>query len=194
LVIVRIDANRGEVSPRSRNLRRGRKALQWGALGCVTAVLVALVGPLGLAAVLLLALVSPRAVRACRRRLDSLPRPTVAQLDALARSLASLNPTYVPFELVVDLRLLTDDQLEQAWRDTHDDVSSASDRCTLARAVEERGRYLAELERRHPSLLRAWLTSDAAGPDGVLPYATPSRSESAGIDWDELTGGRAAGP
>ena len=45
-------------------------------------------------------------------------RRTAAQLDALARSLANTNPTYVPLELPLDLRLLTDDQLGEAWRDS----------------------------------------------------------------------------
>ncbi len=112
-------------------------------------------------------------------------------LDALARSLAYTNPAYVPFELTLDLRLFTDDQLGKAWRDSQTSLLSPSSRRDLLRAVEERGRYLDEFERRHPSLLRAWLATDAGAPDSPLPYANASRLEPPTIDWDELTGGQA---
>jgi len=143
-----------------------------------------------LGGVLLLATL-PRAIRTCRRGFGSLPRPTEAQIDALARSLAYTNPTYVPFELALDLRLLTDDQLDKAWRDSQIVLMSCSGRRDWLRAVEERGRYLAEFERRHPRLLRAWLTSEAGAPDMLLPYAKASRLEPPTIDWDQLIGGQA---
>jgi hypothetical protein len=133
----------------------------------------------------------PRAIRICRRGFGSLPRPTEAQIDALTRSLVYTNPTYVPFEPAVDLRLLTDDQLDKAWRDSQSALVTCSGPRDWLRAVEERGRYLAEFERRQPSLLRAWLTSEAGAPDMLLPYAKASRLEPPTIDWDELTGGQA---
>ena len=153
--------------------------------------LVALVASIGVLMAILVAATSPRAVRACRRGLGSLPRPTEAQLDALTRSLAYTNPMFVPFELTFDLRLLTDDQLGNAWRNSQTAVSSPSSPRALLRAVEERGRYLDEFERRQPSLLRAWLVSDAEEPDSLLRHTAASRPVPPTIDWDELTGGQA---
>jgi hypothetical protein len=153
---------------------------------------VALAASVGVLMAILAAVASPRAVRACRRGLASLPRPTEAQLDALARSLAYTNPTYVPFELSLDLRLLTDDQLGRAWSDGQAEMSSHSSPRALSRAAEERGRYLDELERRQPSLLSAWLASDAEDPDSLLLNSAASRPVPLTIDWDELTGGQAS--
>ena len=152
---------------------------------------VALVGPGGLLTAVLVAATSPGSLRACRRGLGSLPRPTSAQLDALARSMAYANPTFVSFELTFDLRLLTDDQLCNAWSNSEAAVRRTSSPHVFSAAVEERGRYLDEFERRQPGLLRAWLASDAGSPGGPLPFATASRLESPPIDWDELTGGQA---
>lgn len=153
--------------------------------------LFALVASVGVLMAALAAVASPRAVRACRRGLASLPRPTEAQLDALVRSLVCTNPTYIPFELPLDLRLLTDDQLGQAWRDSQSELTSHSSPRALSRAVEERGRYLDELERRRPGLLQAWLASDAEEPDSPALNSAASRPVPLTIDWDELTGGQA---
>jgi hypothetical protein len=169
-----------------------RVALVWGTAGGAVAGLAALVGPLGLLVAALMVAASPGALRACRRGLGSVPRPTEAQLDALARSLACTNPMFVPFELTIDLRLLTDEQLRHAWHNSGAAVSSPSTPRALLRAVEERGRYLDELERRQPSLLRAWLSSDVGAPDSPLPYVAASSLESLAINWDELTGGQAS--
>lgn len=127
-------------------------------------VLVALVGTGGLLAAVLVAATSPSALGAGRRRLGSLRRPTSAQHE-LARAMASASPTYVPFE-DFNLRLLTADQLGDAWRNSEAAVLS-------------------------PCGPRAWLASDAEAADGPLPFATGSRPESPAIDWDELTGGQA---
>jgi hypothetical protein len=153
--------------------------------------LFALVASVGVLMAALAAVASPRAVRACRRGLASLPLPTAAQFDALARSLAYSNPTYVPLELPLDPRLLTDDQLGQAWRDSQSELTSWSSPRALSPAVEERGRYLDELERRRPGLLQAWLASDAEEPDSPPLNSAASRPVPLTIDWDELTGGQA---
>jgi hypothetical protein len=152
----------------------------------------ALVGPRSLLVAGLLAAGSPRALRAYRRPLVSLLRPTPAHLDALARSLAHTNPAYVPVELPLDPRLLTDDQLREAWRESQTAVrSSATNPLLSTRVVAERGRYLDELERRQPGLLRAWLASDPGAPDSPLSDAAATWREPSTIDWDELTGGQA---
>jgi hypothetical protein len=167
-------------------------ALSLGVVGLgVAVVLPKAAVPIVLLVPVLLAATSPGALRACRRGLGAVPRPTEAQLDALSRCLAYTNPMFVPFELTFDLRLLTDDQLCNAWRNSETVVSSPSTPRALIRAVEERGRYLDEFEKRRPSLLRAWLSTDAGAPDSTLPCAATSRMEPFTIDWDELTGGQA---
>lgn len=164
-------------------------ALCAGAGGAL-AGLAALTRPIGLLVAVLAGATSPGSFHACRRAMGSVRRPTEAQLDALARSLACMNPMFVPFEVTFDLRELTDDQLGNAWRNSETALSNPSKPRALLRAVEERGRYLDEFERRQPSLLKAWLASDRGTPDSPLLHASASRREPR-IDWDELTGGQA---
>jgi hypothetical protein len=121
-----------------------------------------------------------------RRGLPRLPRPTEAQLAVLARSLAYANPMFVPWEPTLELQLLTDDQLGHAWRCSGVAVSSPADKRDLMRAIDERQRYLEELERRQPGLLGTWLACQVDTPGDVLPAATASRLERHSIDWDEL--------
>jgi hypothetical protein len=153
--------------------------------------LVALVASVGVLLATVGAVASPRAVRAFRRGLASLPRPTEGRLETLARSLAYMSPTYVPFDLPVDLRLLTDEQLAEAWRGTRTELTCPAGPEALARVVKDRGRYLDELERRRPSVLRAWLASDAKDPDSLPLEGAASRPLPPALNWDELTGGQA---
>ena len=191
LVATLFVTNSGDPAPWRRCRHVCQAAVLWGAAGGAVAGVAALVGPIGLLVAALMAATSPGAVRACRRGLHSVPRPSEAQLDALTRSLACTNPMFVPFELTFDLRLLTDDQLCNAWRNSETAVSSPSTSRALLRAVGERGRYLDEFERRQPSLLRAWLATDSGAPNSPLPYAAASCPEPPTIDWDQLTGGQA---
>jgi hypothetical protein len=177
--------------PWDRVRRVCRVALLSGSAAGALAGLFALVGPGAFLVPVLLASTSPRALRACRRWLRSMPRPTASQLDALAQAMACATPMYLPFELSSDVRLLSDDQLRNAWRNSERAVRTPSSPRALWRAVEERGRYLDELERRRPGLLKAWLSCHAGAPDGPLPLARASGSEPPTIDWDELTGGQA---
>jgi hypothetical protein len=193
LVALLSGADSQRAGPWSRVRHVCRVAFLSGATAGALAGFVTLVGPGAYLVAVLLAATSPRALRACRRGLSSMPRPTSSQLDALAQSLTYMSPMYVPFEQSFDLRLLTDDQLCNAWRASQTAVRSPSSRRSLLRAVEERGRYLDEFERRQPSLLRAWLATDPGATDSRLPYAAGSRHEPSGIDWDELTGGQATG-
>ncbi len=121
-----------------------------------------------------------------RRGLLRLPRPTEAQLAVLVRSLAYANPLYVPWEPTLDLHLLTDDKLGHAWRCSGVAVSSSTDKRDLMCAIDQRQRYLDELERRQPGLLGAWLASRLDAADDVLAVGTASRLEPHSIDWDEL--------
>ena len=185
LVATLFVTNSDDPAPWSRCRHVCQAAVLWGTAGGAVAGFAALVGPIGLLVAALMAATSPGAVRACRRGLHSVPRPSEAQLDALTRSLAYTNPMFVPFELTFDLRLFTDDQLCNAWRNSETAVSSPSTPRALLRAVGERGRYLDEFERRQPSLLRAWLATDSGAPNSPLPYAdcvSPrSRPPSTGI-------------
>jgi hypothetical protein len=56
--------------------------------------------------------------------------------------------------------------------------------------VEERARYLDELERRHPAAFRAWLTADATASGNPLPYLSLANTDPPAINWDELVDGQ----
>jgi hypothetical protein len=183
-------ANPAGTGPWNRARHTGLVACLSGATAGALAGFSALMGPAACLVALLLVATAPRTLSACRRRLSSMPHPTTAQLDALARSLACASPTYSAFDPALDLRLLTDEQLCTAWHDSQRVVSSPCSRRSLARVVAERGRYLDEFERRQPSLLRAWLASEIGATDSLLPHAIGTRQDVSPIDWDELTGGQ----
>jgi hypothetical protein len=191
LVALLFPTDSEEGAPWSRTRRLSGVALLSGAAAGALAGFAALVGGGAFLVAVLVLASSPRSLRTCRRWMGSLPSPTAEDLDGLARSLAYTNPAYMPVEPAPDLCLLSDDQLCQAWRDSQTAVRSPSTRRSFIRAVEERGRYLEEFERRQPSLLRAWLASDAGAPDNPLSDPAASRLEPPIIDWDELTGGQA---
>jgi hypothetical protein len=132
------------------------------------------------------------AIRGWRRALRWLWHPTDEQLHTLARSMAYMSPGYVPFELAIDVRMLTDAQLVEAWHDSQRELRTCAGGDLLG-AVEERGRYLDELERRQPGLLGAWLASEASGELSEDPLSCArARSGASRIDWDRLTGGQAS--
>ncbi len=145
--------------------------------GGAGAWLAAIVGSLGSLAVALL----------LRRGLRRVPRPTEAQLAELGRSLAYANPLFVPFEPTFHLYLLTDDQLAHTWRCSAVAVSSPDDQRDLIRAVDERQRYLEELERRQPGLIGAWLACRVESSGHGWAERTASCLEPHPIDWDALT-------
>jgi len=57
---------------------------------------------------------------------------------------------------------------------------------TLA-TVQERQRYLDELERRNAVGLAAWLASGARVASNPLPYFVRDRTNREAINWDDLT-------
>ncbi|HEX5087836.1 MAG TPA: hypothetical protein VFV89_08510 [Nocardioides sp.] len=179
-------------TPWSRTLRLCRVAALSATAGGAAAGLVALLGIPGLLVVIVVAATSPGALRTCRHGLRSVRRPTPGQLDSLARSFAYANPMFVPSEPTIDLRLLTDDQLRHAWQDSEAAIASPPTARALLCAIEVRGQYLDEIERRQPSLPKAWLSSRAGAPGSALPYAAAASLESPTIDWDELIGGQAS--
>jgi hypothetical protein len=176
-------------APPGANRRILRAGVLSGLAGGALAGLVALAGPAGAVPVALVLMASPPALRSCRRALGAISRPSDDQLYTLARSLAYMSPGYLPFELAPDLRMLSDDQLDRAWRESRPALLTDAGRRELLHAVEERGRYLDELERRQPGLLKAWLAAETGEPGEPLSRArAPGRPT---IDWDQLTGGQA---
>jgi hypothetical protein len=53
--------------------------------------------------------------------------------------------------------------------------------------VQERQKYLDELERRNAAGLAAWFASGARVASNPLPYFAQDRANRATINWDELT-------
>lgn len=122
-----------------------------------------------------------------RRGLCRVPRLTEAQLAVLGRSLAYANPLFVSFEPTPDLCLLTDAQLAHAWRCSGRAVASPADKRDLIRAVDQRQRYLQEIERRQPGLLGAWLACQVESPGLARSERMASHAEPQSIPWDDLT-------
>ena len=191
VVALLLESEPGRVTSRSRAHSLFEAAFVGGVGAGALAGWVALVGVAGLLLATLVAISSPQALGGWRRALGWLPCPTEAQLEGLARSLACTNPTYVPPPPVSDLALLTHEQLCNAWRDSGTAVRRPATRRSWLRAVEQRGRYLDQLEARQPGFLSAWLSSDAGDPDGLVLQVDTSRAEPPAINWDDLTGGQA---
>ena len=133
---------------------------------------------------------SPPAVRAYGRWLRSVPTPSAAQLDAIARAFANAGVGYVGIQPEPDPRELTDDELSQRWRASCLYLRRRPSTAQMIRSVEQRQIYLDEFERRYPGAFAAWLTSGAGTLDYLTPYAVRGRDDHARINWDELTRGR----
>ncbi|HET9841250.1 MAG TPA: hypothetical protein VFQ01_04520 [Nocardioides sp.] len=141
--------------------------------------------------VLLLSLCSPGAVRAVRRGLHSVHRPSATRLEALTRafSYADLGfvtlPTPPPGPWA-----LTDEQLSRGWQTSARTLRRRISPAQKVAVVRERQRYLEEFERRNPTGFEAWLTSSSGDSDDLMPYLSEGGAEHATINWDELTRGR----
>ena len=77
-----------------------------------------------------------------------------------------------------ELPALDDDELCLAWRRSFQMLNAAGSPGERLLLVEQRQRYLDELERRSPDGLTNWLTSGARAPGNPLPYlrAHPRRA------------------
>lgn len=133
---------------------------------------------------------SPHSLTLCRRLLRAAPTPSAEQLDALVHALAFASPEYVPIQPPTQLRRLTDEQLCQGWRASYLVLRTQPPGAEMIETVEERQRYLDELERRNPGGLTAWLASGARAAGNPLPYLVRDRGRDAAIDWDGLTRGQ----
>jgi hypothetical protein len=165
-------------------------ALLGGTTAGAFAGLVVLLG----AGVFLLALLvlvsSPYVVGTFTRWLSSVPKPSAAQLNALARPFAYVSPEYVPFQLRSELGELTDEQLCHGWRASYVALQQRLSPVQVNAIVEERRSYLDELERRNANGFAAWLASGARAAGNPLPYLVGSRVAHPTINWDELIRGQ----
>jgi hypothetical protein len=133
---------------------------------------------------------APYALSAYGRWLRSLPTPSAAQLDTMARSLAYTSPEYLAFQPPSELSDLTAEELCGSWRASYAALQHQPSAAQTMATVAERHRYLDELERRNPSGFAAWLASGARTPGNPLPYLTRERAHHPAINWDELTRGQ----
>ncbi len=147
-------------------------------------------GPGGLILLILVLASSPCAVHAYGRWLDSVPAPSSAQLDIMARALSYASPEYLTFQPSLGVAAFTDEELCQSWQASYTALQDQSTAPQMATTVAERQAYLDELERRHPRGFASWLASGARAPGNPLPYLTRGRADQPAIDWDTLTRGQ----
>lgn len=182
---------RGTSRPRRVRARSvATRALVGGSVAVALVGFAALLGQrVGLLAFVVL-VTSPPAVRAYGRWLRSVPTPSAAQLDAIARAFANAGMGYAGNQPEPDPRELTDEELSQRWRASCLYLRRRPSTAQVIRSVEQRQIYLDEFERRYPGAFAAWLTSGAGTLDHLTPYAVRSLDDHARINWDELTRGR----
>lgn len=182
---------RGTSRPRRVRARSvATRALVGGTIAVALVGFAALLGQhVGLLAFVAL-VTSPPAVRAYGRWLRSVPTPSAAQLDAIARAFANAGMGYAGIQPEPAPRELTDEELSQRWRASCLYLRRRPSTTQVIRSVEQRQIYLDEFERRYPRAFAAWLTSGAGTLDYLTPYAVRSRDDHARINWDELTRGR----
>jgi hypothetical protein len=89
-----------------------------------------------------------------------------------------------------ELRRLTDEQLCQGWRASYLALQLRPPDAAILETVEERQRFLDELERRNARGLTAWLASGARAAGNPLPYLVDGRTDHHAINWDELIRGQ----
>jgi hypothetical protein len=90
--------------------------------------------------------------------------------DAALRALACASPEYAYYSPVPDPRLLTDEELCQAWCASCEVARTAASPRRLRVVAQERRSYLDELQRRHPLAVEAWLAGPATADGDPMPY------------------------
>ena len=131
-------------------------------------------------------LTSPYVIGTCRGWIASAPTPSTAQLQAAVTALAYASPGFVPIDALLDLRLLTDDQLQRRWSDSWREPCAARTVEQQLRTARERQDLLDEMERRNPDGFGAWLLSDDQAFGGLPPRLDQADAASCPIDWDAL--------
>jgi hypothetical protein len=129
---------------------------------------------------------SPPCVRRYSRWLDSAPKPTTAQLDAVTTTLSWAAPGYVPVQPASGLWSLTDGELCARWQASCSSLREGSSVVSRVEAVDDRARLLDEVQRRDSAALNALLGSCAGATDELLPQLLGSTAGTATIDWDAL--------
>jgi hypothetical protein len=149
------------------------------ASGLMTPAAVGLIGVFKLAGVLIvliLAVTTPALVSRVKARRRTTEDPPVARPESATPRVSSTSPGNGPaVEPARELDALDDEALCWAWRRSFrllEAARSAAERLSL---VEERQRYLDELNRRSPEGLAAWLASGARASGNPLPYVYDAR-------------------
>jgi hypothetical protein len=125
----------------------------------------------GGAVVVLVVLVSVRwALRAVRERRGGRFVVSSERWDAALRALACASPEYAYYPPVANPRLLTDEELCQAWCASCQVARTVTSPRRLKVVAQERRSYLDELQRRHPLAVEAWLAGPATADGDPMPY------------------------
>jgi hypothetical protein len=133
---------------------------------------------------------SPYAVNVYRRWVVSAPTPPPERPVTPAPTRPSRPPEHPGDQLAAELRRLTDEQLCQRWRTSYPALQMRPSATSVLEVVEQRERYLDELQRRNARGLTAWLASGARAAGNPLPYLAADRVEGHAINWDDLTRGQ----
>lgn len=134
---------------------------------------------------------SPYAIRAYGRRLRATAETSGARFDAVVAAFAYTGLGFVPVQRGSELCMLTDEQLCEAWRSSTTALRGGSPH-RLKRTVEDRQRYLDELERRNPNGIAVWLACRDTAERDPLVYLVEGWADLPKVDWDELTRGQGA--
>jgi hypothetical protein len=130
-----------------------------------------LLGVVGVAVVLVVAISARRrALRSVRGPSGWRAAPSRERWDAALRALACASPELAYSPQVLDLRLLSDEELCQAWCASYEVVITARSARGLRLAAGERRSYLDELERRHPRAVEVWLAGATTAGSDPTPY------------------------
>ena len=132
---------------------------------------------------------SPRARGAFARWMRSDRTSPTTALAAWAPGTVWPSPGWPPPLLGPELHQRSTEDLCQAWCASYLVLMerSAGTRIEAIMAtVEERQRYLDELERRNPIGLAAWFASGARVASNPLPYLLENPSDRPAINWEEL--------
>ena len=163
---------------------RLRPGVVGGAVALATLGMVILVGPGALFLLAAGALSSPPALRWFRRYCGSDDRHVHADGSRAHMHTADLDPLEAlattptePDGLSSAPESMSDDALCLAWRRSYVDLQRSGSVTAQLLVVQERQRYLDELERRNPSGLSDWLASGARAAGDPSRFIVPRADE-----------------
>lgn len=148
--------------------RLARLALEAGLVMPASVGLMAALGVSGLVITLMVIAAHPRLwllarIISARDAGDLGASPSTPPWDDLS------SPVWHP-ETPEQLQGLADDELCLAWRRSFVALNTAPSASERLRVVEQRQRYLDELQRRSPDAFASWLVSGARAPSNPLPH------------------------